>query len=93
MAKDKVSSLHPQVSKDKDAMEEDYQKALELIFAYGYGCYMLKHNICGDQPEVPDGMPNSSDPLPPEFFVNPRCPLARAPIEATTIKAERSKTS
>ena len=46
-------------------MEEDYQKALELIFSYGYGCCVSKHNICGDQPEVPDGMPESSYPLPP----------------------------
>ena len=34
--KDEVSSLHSQVGKDKEAMEEDYQKALEVIFAYGY---------------------------------------------------------
>ena len=36
-SKDEVSSLHSQAGKDKEAMEEDYQKALELIFAYGYG--------------------------------------------------------
>ena len=74
MTKDEVSSLQSQAGKDKVAMEEDNQKDLELIFAYGYGCYMFKHNICGDQPEVPDDMPNSSDSLPPEFFMNPRCP-------------------
>ena len=34
--KDEVSSLHSQAGKDKEAMEEDYQKALEVIFAYGY---------------------------------------------------------
>ena len=37
-AKDEVSSLHSQTSKDKEATEEDSQKALELIFAYGYKC-------------------------------------------------------
>ena len=47
-AKDKVSSLHSQVGKDKEAMEEDYQKALEVIFSYNYGCCVFKHNICGD---------------------------------------------
>ena len=72
--KDEVSSLQSQVGKDKVAMKEDYQKALELIFAYGYGCCMFKHNICGDKPEVPDGMLDSSNPFLPEFFVNPRCP-------------------
>ena len=70
-SKYEVSSLHSQTSKDKEAMEEDYQKALKLIFAYGYGCCAFKHSICGDQPGIPDGMPDSTDPLPPEFFCNP----------------------
>ena len=56
-AKDEVSSLQSQASKDKEGLEEDYQKALEVIFAYGYGCCMFKHNICGSQPKVPNGMP------------------------------------
>ena len=54
-------------------MEEEYHKALEEIFAYGYGCCVFKHNICGDHPEVPEGMLDSADALPPEFFVNPDC--------------------
>ena len=78
-AKDEVSSLHSQASKDKEAMEEDYQKALELIFAYGYGCCMLKHNICGDQPKVPNDMPNPSYSLPPYFFMNPYGPSPPPP--------------
>ena len=77
-----MSSLHSQVGKDKEAMEKDYQKALELIFAYGYGCCVFKHNICGDHLEVPDGMLDSSNPLPPKFFVNPRCPSALAATES-----------
>ena len=88
-----MSSPQSQGSKDKEVMEEDYQKALELIFAYGYECCMLKHNICGDHPEVPNGMPHSFDPLPSEFFMNPRCPPARAPTKAITIEAEQSKTT
>ena len=91
-AKDEVFFLKSQAGKDKEAMEEDYEKALELIFAYGYRCCMLKHNICGDKPKVPDGMCDSSVPLPPEFFMNPRCPPARAPTEATATEAEQSKT-
>ena len=47
-SKDEVSSLYSHAGKDKEAMEEDYQKALELIFAYGYECCAFKHNICGD---------------------------------------------
>ena len=71
-------------------MEEDYQKALKLIFAYGYGCCIFKHNISGDQPEVPDDMPDSFDPLPLEFFVNPKCPLVPVAIEAK-IRAKRQR--
>ena len=71
MAKDELSSLHSQAGKDKEAMEENYRKALEMIFAYGYGCCVFKHNICGDHPEVLDGMPDSFGPLRPKFFVNP----------------------
>ena len=44
-AKNKVSYLQSQAGKDKEAMEKDYQKALELVFAYGYGCCAFKHNI------------------------------------------------
>ena len=69
-----MSSLHSQVGKDNEAMEEDYQKAFELFFVYGYRCCAFKHSICRDQLEIPDGMPNSANPLPLEFFVNPRCP-------------------
>ena len=69
-------------------MEEDYQKALELIFAYGYGCCVFKHNICGDQPKVPDGMPDSSDLLPSEFFANPKCPKASVTTEVMTTEVD-----
>ena len=74
---DVVSSLHSQAGRDKEAMEEEYHKALEVIFSYRYGCYVFKHNIYGDHPEVPDGMPDSADPLYPELFVNLKCPLSK----------------
>ena len=77
-----MSPLYSQVGKDKEVMEEDYQKALELIFAYGYGCCVFKHNICGDQPEVLNGMPDSSDLLPPKFFANPRFPQPQQPLKS-----------
>ena len=48
VAKDEVSSFHSYAGKDKEAMEDDYKKALELIFSYGYECCVFKHNICGD---------------------------------------------
>ena len=89
--KDEVSFLQSQAGKDKAGMEEDYQKALELIFAYGYGCCMFKHNIYDDQPKVLEGMPDSSDPLPSKFFANPRCPPVPAATKATTTKVDQSK--
>ena len=75
LTKDEVSSLHSQAGGDKEAMDEEYQKALEVIFAYGYGCCVFKHNICGDHLKLPEGMSDSADPLPLEFFVNPDYPL------------------
>ena len=62
-------------------MEEDYQKALEVIFTYSYECCAFKHNIYGDLLEAPDGMPDSFIPLPPEFFVNPKCSLVSTAIK------------
>ena len=59
-----------------------------MIFAYGYGCCMFKHNICGSQPEVLDDMPDSSNLLPPEFFVNPKGPSALAVDEAAVAKVD-----
>ena len=74
MAKDEVSSFYSQAGKEKEAMEEDYQKALELIFAYGYRCCAFKHNICGGQSEVPYRMLDSSNPLPLEVLHEPPVP-------------------
>ena len=40
-----VSSLHARASKDREDMAKDYHGSLDLIFAYGYGCYVFKNNI------------------------------------------------
>ena len=56
-----------------------------MIFNYGYGCCAFAHNICGSQPVVLDKMANTSKPLPPEFFINPRCPPGSVPAESATI--------
>ena len=82
-SKDEVSSLHSQEGKDKEAMKEGYQKALEMIFSYGYGCCTFKHSICGDHPEIPDDMHDSTDPLPLEFFCEPK-----VPPDSTTVKVK-----
>ena len=75
-SKDKVSALHSQVGKEKEAMVEVYQKPLEHIFTYGYGCCVFKHGIHGDRLRIPDGMPDSTVPLPPKIFENLGGPLA-----------------
>ena len=56
-----------------------------MIFNYGYCCCAFTHNICGSQPKVPDGMPDMSKSLSPEFFINPRCPSGVVPAKAATI--------
>ena len=52
---------------------------------------MFKHNICGSQLEVPYDMPNSSNPLPPEFFENPWCPSIPAVTKAAATKVDLIK--
>ena len=89
--KDEVSSFQSQAGKEKVAMEEDYQKALELIFAYGYGCCMFKHNIYDDQPEVPNGMHDSSDPLPSEFLQTLGAPRSQQPLRPQQPRWIRAK--
>ena len=83
------------MSKDEEAIEEDYQKALELIFAYGDGCCLFKHNICGEQLEVSDGMPDSSDLLPLEFFANLECPstLVATEVDQSEVTKEPEKSA
>ena len=50
-----------------------------------YGICAYAHNICGSQPEVLDGMLDTSKPLSPEFFINPRCPPGVVPAKAASI--------
>ena len=59
---------------------------MEQIFVYGYECCAFKHNICGDQPGILDGMLDSTDPFPLEFFANLRCPPAPTAIEVKVVK-------
>ena len=67
-------------------MEEDYQRALELSFTYGYGFCVFKHNIYGDQLEILDCMPDSPNFLSPECFVSLRCPPVSTSSEDAAAK-------
>ena len=86
--RDKVSALHFQAGKDMEAMVGDYQKVLEQIFNYGCGCCEFIHGILGDRPRIPDGMPESTDPLPLEFF----CESGVPPRPQQPLKSRRGGT-
>ena len=83
--KDEVLAIWAKALKEKKALEEDYEEGFDVIFNYGYGCCAFTHNICGSQPKVPDGMSNTSKPLSPKFFINPRCPPGAVSAETTSI--------
>ena len=83
--KDEVSVIPVKALKDKRALEEAYEEGFDVIFNYGYGCCDFTHNICESQPEVPDGMPDTSKLLSLEFFINPRCPPSAVSAEAASI--------
>ena len=80
-----MSALQAQALKEKKALEEAYEEGIDVIFNYGYGYCAFAHNICGSQPLVQDGMPDTSKPLSPEFFINPRCPPGIVHVEVATI--------
>ena len=50
---------------------------------------MFKNIICGDQLEISDGMPDFANPLPQEFFVNPRIPPAAAVVKAKEAEVDQ----
>ena len=52
----------------------------DVIFNYGYGYCAFAHNICGSEPLIPTGIPDTSTPLTPEFFMNPRCPPSSSSV-------------
>ena len=56
------------------AIEAAFDASNDVIFNYGYGCCAFAHDIRGSKLKIPPGMPDTSTPLTPEFFVNPRCP-------------------
>ena len=60
-------------------MEEAFDVGFDVIFNYGYGCCAFAHDIYGSELVIPNGMSETSKPLPPEFFINPRCPQSTAP--------------
>ena len=73
-SKDELSPFCSKVSKEKKALEAECDAGFEVIFNYGYGCCAFTHNICESKLGIPTGIPDTSTPLTPEFFINPQCP-------------------
>ena len=78
-SKDDLSVFWVEASKEKKALEEEFEAGFEVIFNYGYGCCAFAHNICESKPQIPAGMLDTSKRLPPKFFINHRCPLECCP--------------
>ena len=88
--KDEMFAIRVEALKENEALREAYEEGFDVIFNYAYGCCAFAHNICGIQPEVPNGMSDMSKLLSLEFFffINPRCPPPPpgvVPTEATSI--------
>ena len=80
-----MSTIQAEALKEKMALEEAYEEGFDMIFNYRYAYCAFAHNICGSQPEVLDGMSDTSKSLSPEFFINPRCPPGAVLAEAASI--------
>ena len=57
---------------DLAASGEAWQKVEEEASRLTDERVSFAHNICRSKPGIPDGMPDTSNPLPTEF-INPRC--------------------
>ena len=83
--------LSGQMLLKRKALDEAFDTGFDVIFNYNYGCCAFTHNICGSEPMIPYRMSDKSKSLPPEFFINPRCPSGAAlgflpPIQMQMLK-------
>ena len=82
--RDDFAAFREKTFAEKTAMEAKFDSSNDVIFNYGYGYCAFAHNICGSKPLIPVGMLDTSTPLTPEFFVNPRCPPSSSSIFLAT---------
>ena len=78
-------------STEKSALEAEFDASGDVIFNYGYCCCAFAHDISGSKPMIPTGMPNTSTPLTPEFFVNPRCLSGSSSVLAAAEPVETTR--
>ena len=69
--KDDFATFQEKSFIERSALEAEFDARSNVIFKYVYGCYAFAHDIRGSKPKIPLGMPDTSTPLTPEFFVNP----------------------
>ena len=69
--KEELAAFQAKATAERKAMEEEFDASSDVIFNYGYDCCAFAHNICGSKPMIPAEMPDTSNPLPPEFFYQP----------------------
>ena len=82
--KDDFAAFQEKASAEKTTMEAEFYESSDVIFNYGYGCCAFAHNICGSEPLIPTGMPDTSTPLTLEFFMNPQCPPSSLSVPPNT---------
>ena len=70
--KDEFVEFREKAAADRETMEVEFDFSDDTLFNYGYGCCVFAHNIWGSKPQNPDGMPDPSILLTPEFFTNPQ---------------------
>ena len=86
--KDDFSAFQERTSTENTAMGAEFDARSDVIFNYNYGYCTFAHNICESEPLIPIRMPDTSTPLTPEFFMNPRCPPSSSFVfpDAETVK-------
>ena len=72
--KDDFAAFWEKSYAERSASEAEFDDSSDVVFNYGYGCCAYAHDIHGSKPKIPPGMPDTSTPLTPEFFVNPQWP-------------------
>ena len=80
VTRDDFATFREKTSAEKMAMEAEFDVSSDVIFNYRYGYCAFAYNICGSEPLIPIGMPDTSTPLTPEFFMNPRCPPSSSSV-------------
>ena len=75
--KEELSAFQEKATMERKAMEEEFDTSSDVIFDYSYGCCAFAHNICGSKLMILAEMPDTSKPLPLEFFYQfpmpPKC--------------------